>query len=183
MLEAGVRLFSSCCCLDGLTSAISVATPELLCVWERCVYAEVGLCEGGVDAAEVGFAVADAEGEVVDVGDARAGVGVSALREWHVLVGGGTLALLPGLADRSRQLAAVRVIDVGTLTTAMVVAVEHCELGAVNRAQILDRDAQHHRHHDINFRLCVTTILRATQRRIYRPLRTNRTLVIALQNR
>ena len=80
MLEAGVRLFSSCCCLDGLTSAISVATPELLCVWERCVYVEVGLCEGGVDAAEVGLAVADAEGEVVDVGDARAGVGVSALR-------------------------------------------------------------------------------------------------------
>lgn len=33
-----------------------------------------------MDAAEVGFAVADAEGEVVDVGDARAGVGVSALR-------------------------------------------------------------------------------------------------------
>jgi len=32
-----------------------------------------------VDTAEVGFAVADAEGEVVDVGDARAGVGVSAL--------------------------------------------------------------------------------------------------------
>ena len=41
---------------------------------------ECGLGEGGVDAAEVGFAVADAEGEVVDVGDARAGVGVSALR-------------------------------------------------------------------------------------------------------
>ena len=38
------------------------------------------LCEGGVDAAEVGFAVADAEGEVVDVGDARARVGVSTLR-------------------------------------------------------------------------------------------------------
>ncbi len=36
--------------------------------------------ESGVDAAEVGFAVADAEGEVVDVGDARAGVGVGALR-------------------------------------------------------------------------------------------------------
>lgn len=33
-----------------------------------------------MDAAEVGFAVADVEGEVVDVGDARAGVGVSALR-------------------------------------------------------------------------------------------------------
>ena len=40
---------------------------------------ECGLGEGGVDAAEVGCAVADAEGEVVDVGDARAGVGVSAL--------------------------------------------------------------------------------------------------------
>ena len=37
-------------------------------------------CKGGVDAAEVGFAVADAEGEVVDVGDAGARVGVSALR-------------------------------------------------------------------------------------------------------
>ena len=35
--------------------------------------------EGGVDAAEVGFAVADAEGEVVDVGDAGARMGVSAL--------------------------------------------------------------------------------------------------------
>lgn len=32
-----------------------------------------------MDATEVGFAVADAEGEVVDVGDARAGVSVSAL--------------------------------------------------------------------------------------------------------
>lgn len=32
-----------------------------------------------MDAVEVGFAVADAEGEVVDVGDARARVGVSAL--------------------------------------------------------------------------------------------------------
>ena len=32
-----------------------------------------------MDVAEVGFAVADAEGEVVDVGDARARVGVSAL--------------------------------------------------------------------------------------------------------
>ena len=41
---------------------------------------EAGLREGGVDAAEVGFAVPDAEGEVVDVGDARARVGVSALR-------------------------------------------------------------------------------------------------------
>ena len=41
---------------------------------------EAGLGEGGVDAAEVGFAVADAEGEVVDVGDARARMGVSALR-------------------------------------------------------------------------------------------------------
>ena len=38
------------------------------------------VCEDGVDAAEVGFAVADAEGEVVDVGGTRAGVGVSALR-------------------------------------------------------------------------------------------------------
>ena len=35
--------------------------------------------ESGVDAAEVGFAVADAEGEVIDVGDAGARVGVSAL--------------------------------------------------------------------------------------------------------
>ena len=65
-----------------------------------------------MDVAEVGFAVADAEGEVVDVGDARAGVGVSALSEWHVLVGGWALALLPGLADRSRQLTTIRVIDV-----------------------------------------------------------------------
>lgn len=41
---------------------------------------EAGLGEGGVDAAEVGFAVADAEGEIVDVGDAGTRVGVSALR-------------------------------------------------------------------------------------------------------
>ena len=99
------------------------------------------LREGDVDAAEVGFAVADAEGEVVDVGDARARVGVSALREGHVLVRGGALALLPGLADRGWQLAAVGVIDVGALTAAMVVVVEHRELGAVNRAQVLDRHA------------------------------------------
>ena len=33
-----------------------------------------------MDAAEVGFAVADAEGEVVNVGDARARVGVTAFR-------------------------------------------------------------------------------------------------------
>ena len=33
-----------------------------------------------INAAEVGFAVADAEGEVVDVGDTRTGVGVSTLR-------------------------------------------------------------------------------------------------------
>ena len=96
--------------------------------------------ENILDAAEVGFAVADAEGEVVDVGDAGARVGVSALREWHVLVGGGALALLPGLADRSRQLAAIRVIDVGALTAAMIIVVEHRELGAVNRAQVLDRN-------------------------------------------
>ena len=42
-------------------------------------YAEAGVGEDGVDVAEVGFAVADAEGEVVDVGDAGARVGVSAL--------------------------------------------------------------------------------------------------------
>ena len=46
----------------------------------RYPYVEAGLGEGGVDAAEVGFAVADAEGEVVDIGDARARVGVSTLR-------------------------------------------------------------------------------------------------------
>ena len=50
-------------------------------VQQRCL---PGTCrrlcgEGGVDAAEVGFAVADAEGEIVDVGDARARVGVSTL--------------------------------------------------------------------------------------------------------
>ena len=33
-----------------------------------------------INAAEVGFAVADAEGEIVDVGDAGTRVGVSALR-------------------------------------------------------------------------------------------------------
>ena len=49
-------------------------------MWERCVYVGVGLCEGGVDAVEVGLAVTDAEGEVVDVGYAGAGVGVSAFR-------------------------------------------------------------------------------------------------------
>ena len=38
------------------------------------------ICEGGVDASEVGFSVADAEGEIVDVGYTRAGVGVSTLR-------------------------------------------------------------------------------------------------------
>lgn len=36
--------------------------------------------ESSVDVAEVGFAVADAEGEIVDVGDAGTRVGVSALR-------------------------------------------------------------------------------------------------------
>ena len=81
-----------------------------------------------MDAAEVGLAVADAEGEVVDVGDARAGVGMSTLGEWHILVGRGALALLPGLADRSRQLAAIRVIDVGALTMAMVIVVQNREL-------------------------------------------------------
>ena len=40
---------------------------------------ECGLGEGGVDAVEVGFAVADAEGEVVDVGDARARMSLRAL--------------------------------------------------------------------------------------------------------
>ena len=95
--------------------------------------------ESSVDAAEVGFAVADAEREVVDVGDARAGVGVSALREGHVLIGGGALALLPSLADRSRQLTAVRVIDIGALAAAMVIVIEDGELGAVDRAQVLDR--------------------------------------------
>ena len=70
-----------------------------------------------MDAAEVGLAVADTEGEVVDVGDAGAGVGVGALREWHVLIVLRTLALLPGPADRSRHLATVRVIDVRALAT------------------------------------------------------------------
>ena len=87
-----------------------------------------------MDAAEVGFAVADAEGEIVDVGDAGARVGVSALGEWHVLIGGWALALLPCLADRSRQLAAIRVIDVGALAAAVVVVVEHRDLGAIDRA-------------------------------------------------
>ena len=136
-----------------------------------------------MDAAEVGFAVADAEGEIVDVGDARARMGVSALGEWHFLVGGRALALLPGLADWGRQLAAVGVIDVGALAAAMVVVVQHRELGAIDRAQILDRHAQHHRHHDINLRLSITTILRPTQRCVRRPLRTNRTLIITLQDR
>ena len=146
-------------------------------------YAEAGVGEDGVDAAEVGFAVADAEGEVVYVGDARARVGVSALREGHVLIGGGALALLPGLADRSRQLATIRVIDIGSLASAMVVVVEDRELSAINRAQILDWYAQHDRHHYIDLRLCITTILCPTQGRIRRPLRANRTLVIAFQER
>jgi len=37
------------------------------------------LRENCMNAAEVGFAVADAEGEIVDVGDARPRVGVGAL--------------------------------------------------------------------------------------------------------
>ena len=93
------------------------------------------------------------------------------------------MALLPGLADWSRRLAAIRVIDVGTLATAMVVVVQHRELGAVDRAQVVDWHAQHHRHHDIDLRLSITTILRPTQRRICCPLRANLTLVITLQNR
>ena len=131
-----------------------------------------------MDAAEVGLAVADAEGKVVDVGDAGARVGVGALGEWHVLVGGGAMALIPGLADRGRQLAAVRVIHVRTV----VVAVQDRELGAVDRAQVLDRHPQHHRHHDVDLCLGVATILCTTQGHIRRPLRANRALVIALQN-
>ena len=65
----------------------------------------------------------------------------------------------------------------------MVIVVENRELSAVDRAQILDRHAQHHRHHDIDLRLSVTTILCTTQGSIRRPLRTNRTLVITLQDR
>ena len=132
-----------------------------------------------MDAAEVGLAVADAEGKVVDVGDAGARVGVGALGEWHVLVGGGAMALIPGLADRGRQLAAVRVIHVRTV----VVAVQDRELGAVDRAQVLDRHPQHHRHHNVNLRLSITTILCTTQWRVRGPLRTDRMLVITLQNR
>ena len=76
-----------------------------------------------MDTAEVGFAVADAEGKVVNVGDAGARVGVGALGEWHVLIGIRAPTLLPGLADRGRQLASVRIIDIGALAAAMVVAI------------------------------------------------------------
>ena len=75
----------------------------------------------------------------------------------------------------SRKLAAIRVIDMRSLAAAMVVVVQHCELGAVDGAQILDRHAQHYRHHDIDLRLRVTAILCPTQRCIRGPLRTNRT--------
>ena len=110
-------------------------------------------------------------------------MGVSALREWHVLVGGWALALLPGLADRSRQLTAVRVIHVSALAAAMVVVIENGELGAVDRAQVLNRHAQHHCHHDINLRLRVATVLRPTQGRVGCPVRTDRSFVITPQNR
>ena len=115
-----------------------------------------------MDVAEVGLAVADAEGKTVDILYTRVRVGVGALGEWHVLIVFRTLALLPGPTDRSRHLAAVRVIDVGALATAVVIVVEDSELSAIDRAQILDRHPQHHRHHDIDLRLSITPILRPT---------------------
>ena len=65
----------------------------------------------------------------------------------------------------------------------MVVVVEDRELGAVDRAQVLDRHPQYHRHHNVDLRLSITAILCTTQRRVSGPLRANRMLVITLQNR
>ena len=75
------------------------------------------------------------------------------------------------------------VIDVSALAAAVIVVVENRELGAIDRAQVLNRHTQHHRHHDIILRLSITAILRPAQRRVRRPLWANRTLIITLQNR
>ena len=114
-----------------------------MCLSGDCMHpgVEAGLGEGGVDVAEVGLAVADAEGKTVDILYTRVRVGVGALGEWHVLIVFRTLALLPGPTDRSRHLAAVRVIDVGALATAVVIVVEDSELSAIDRAQILGESA------------------------------------------
>ena len=69
------------------------------------------------------------------------------------------------------------------MATAMVIVVQYRELGAVYRAQVLDRHAQHHRHHDIDLRLSIATVLRPTQGRISCPVRTDRSFVITLQDR
>ena len=69
------RLASVCYVINKLGYSIHLKDR----VFIHCFLIHSGVCEGGVDAAEVGLAVADAEGEVVDVGDAGAGVGVSTL--------------------------------------------------------------------------------------------------------
>lgn len=72
-------------------------------------------------AAEVGFAVADAEEEGVDVLDFRVRVGEGAVGERHVLVGVWAAALLPGRVDRGWHLAPVRVIDVRALAATVII--------------------------------------------------------------
>ncbi|MPM40544.1 hypothetical protein SDC9_87188 [bioreactor metagenome] len=87
-------------------------------------------------------------------------------------MGGGALlrrdpvALLP--PDREHRVGhqpPVRVVEVG----GVVVAIEHGELGAVDRAELIARDAEHQRHQRVELDQRVTPILRPPQRRVRRP--------------
>ena len=100
-------------------------------------------------------------GEVVGVGLA-AWVGVGAF-----LLGDAAALLAPGDQDRVRDDAAVGVEDVAGL----VVAVEDRELGAVDGAQLIGRDAEHRGHQRVNLDQGIAAVDVPAQRRRRSPPR------------
>ena len=117
--------------------------------------------EGGHGCSEVGFAVSWGEGEVVGVGlAARVGVGA-------FLLGDAVVLFAPGDQDRVRDDAAVGVEDVAGL----VVAVEDRELGAVDGAQLIGRDAEHRGHQRVNLDQGIAAVDVPAQRRRRSPPR------------
>src|SRR5699024_6712 len=108
----------------------------------------------------VGFAVEVAEGEGVGVLDTGARVGGGAL-----LGGGGVALLAPGGLERGGDESAVGVVEV----LAVVVAVQHRELGAVDRHQLIRRDPQRQRHQRVDLQKRLAPVGVAAQRNLRCP--------------
>ena len=113
----------------------------------------------------MGLAVEGLERELVRVGDAAARVdgGEVVLREAAVIAA----LLAPGGQYAVRDEAAVVVVVVAVA----VVAVQHRELGAVDRAQLVRGQTQRQRHQGVDLQQRLTAVLRPAQRRLRRPLR------------